>query len=128
MQRRLVDDRPLDESLRRLVSLADRLEIVAPRKEPRRSSRRLPAKFRRLMPLIERYAVSDDVERTEMVAGMSAADRQALIDAVGPLMGDIDVYLMSRTHEESTRLGDLAQLVAELRLDQGENVDSQRET
>ncbi len=79
----------------------------------------IPDNLKALLPLLKKYSVSDDSERSELVEQMSNNRKAALIRTVDPLMSEIEAYLDSGankvfTHEASL-ISDLAELVAELR-------------
>jgi hypothetical protein len=78
----------------------------------------LPADLRALVPLIEVWAVGDDVKRQQLLAAASPEERDRLIRDVGPLLDRIDTYLNSfawdEIPEEAALLGRLAEAVAEL--------------
>ena len=80
----------------------------------------IPDNLKLLLPLLKKYSVSDDSERDELVEQMSNNQKTALIRTVDPLMSEIEAYLDSFvnkvfTHETSL-ISDLAELVAELRI------------
>lgn len=80
----------------------------------------LPIKLRALFPLMDKWAVSDDVERNDLVSSINKMEREALIAVVDPLMGDINDFLESfkdlPLSDEAMRLGNFAELVSELKL------------
>jgi len=115
--------------LERLVEFADRL----PRPRHRISKvsivdglkldpRTLPKHLRHLVPLIEQWAVGDDVERSDKLARAKRRDMKELLRDVGPLLSPIDDYLDSfgseRLPDEALLLGRLAEAVAELQAKQ----------
>ena len=78
----------------------------------------LPGDLRHLETLFSRWAISDDEARQERVARSRGTERAEVRRVVQPLLSRIDDYLDSLEEPLSPcalRLGDLAQLVAELR-------------
>jgi hypothetical protein len=77
----------------------------------------LPPQFKPLIPLIQAWGISDDVERDERREQMSRVVLQALVDEVTPYFGAINSYLDSfgdrPQPEAATALGALAEFVAE---------------
>jgi hypothetical protein len=57
--------------------------------------RRLPEQFRHLVPLIRRWAVGDDVERSDREEAASTEELRQLYGAFLPLFGAIDVWFRS---------------------------------
>ncbi len=55
----------------------------------------VPAHLRDLVPLAEKWGIGDDVERAEFIEQAPAAERQALIDAIGPHQREITAWLDS---------------------------------
>ena len=55
----------------------------------------VPAHLRDLVPLAEKWGIGDDVERAEFVERASAADRQALKEAIAPHQSAITAWLDS---------------------------------
>ena len=79
----------------------------------------IPDNLKVLLPLLKKYSVSDDSERSELIEQMSEKQKTALKRTVEPLMSEIEAYLDSLinkvfTHEDSL-ISALAELVAELR-------------
>jgi len=80
----------------------------------------LPEMFWPLVPLLKKYSVSDDSERDELVEGMKKVQIKKIIESVEPYMNDINMYLDSfkekPLNEEAMLLGNLAELVTELKI------------
>lgn len=85
----------------------------------------LPSEFKRLAPLIRKWGVTDDEERSELIEEASRATLQQLVKSVTPHLSSIDEYLNSFGTEALSRaaiaLGALAEctLEARLRLEKG---------
>jgi hypothetical protein len=113
---------------RDLVSAIDALvDLVSAHKDLFQSqeirfqaSNQLPVKLQVLYPLMDQWAKSDDSDRVQLVASMDKVEREVLIAAVDPLIEDINGFLDSfkdsPLSEEAMRLGNLAELVSELKL------------
>lgn len=56
---------------------------------------RVPESLRHLVPLARQWGIGDDVERMEFIERSSAADRDALADALDPHHADITAWLDS---------------------------------
>ena len=59
------------------------------------SSEVIPQEFRSLLPIAQRWGIGDDVERSELINKATAADKQALFDAVNPYRQQINAWLDS---------------------------------
>ena len=80
------------------------------------SAAALPRELRPLVPLISKWALSDDVERAQKLKRCAESTRQKLTDTVIPLLPVIDKFLDSfgiNPPEEVCVLGDLAQTALE---------------
>jgi hypothetical protein len=79
---------------------------------------RLPPDLRMLAPLVEKWAVGDDVDRGARLEAADPSEVRHLLDTVGPLLSRIDEYLDSfapmEVPEEAALIGRLAEAVAEL--------------
>ena len=113
-------ERDLAKSLDKIIDFVIENNSVF-RKEPKKriNVKNIPENLKPLLPLLKKYSVSDDSERDELVDQMSNSSKTALIDAVDPLMPEIEAYLDSLGHKvfthEASLISDLAELVAELR-------------
>jgi hypothetical protein len=71
-----------------------------------------------LAPLVEKWAVGDDVDRGARLEAADPSEVRHLLDTVGPLLSRIDEYLDSfapmEVPEEAALIGRLAEAVAEL--------------
>jgi hypothetical protein len=119
--------KPARASVAVLSSLADVAERLEASPPAARSGRivdglhlnpdLLPADLRRLVPLIEIWAVGDDVEREQLLKEADRKEVNQLIEVVGPLLGRIDAYLSSFNQdelpEEAALVARLAEAVAE---------------
>jgi hypothetical protein len=81
----------------------------------------IPNNLRPLFPLLKKWSVSDDGEREQLIEETSKRQKKKLISTVEPLMKEINVFLDSfknePLNEEAILLGNLAELVSELKLD-----------
>lgn len=72
--------------------------------------------------MLNKWCIPDDVERTKLMQKTSKKKKQELISIVNPLLPQINVFLDSFGNEplsdEAILLGDLAQLVCELNLEE----------
>jgi hypothetical protein len=79
---------------------------------------RLPPDLRQLVPLVEKWAVGDDVEREALLAAGSPDELRHLVETVSPLSPRINAYLDSfasgEMPEEAAMIGRLAEAVSEL--------------
>jgi hypothetical protein len=95
-------------------------DIFLNRKIQRASQSQLPQKLQSLNSLMDQFAVSDDAERDQLISSMDEVEKEDLIAAVDPLISEIDDYLESFQQlplsEDAIRLGNLAELVTELKL------------
>lgn len=86
--------------------------------------RQLPAEFHSLIPIIAKWAVSDDEERSERLAKASSRTRQKLIATVTPHFKSINHYLDSfgdePLPEHACMLSALAECAAELQVALGD--------
>ena len=96
-----------------LVDLAIKIDIG----EEKSDFKSLPAQFRPLIPLIEKWGLADDSERDDLLDNASSSVIRALIEEVGPYITAIDSYLSSFRGAEpdppATALGALAECVLE---------------
>jgi hypothetical protein len=92
------------------------------RTPPRISKKNIPEKLWPLVPLLKKWAISDDSEREERKEIMGKAAKRKLLNAVTPLMPEINGYLDSfgdrPFSEEAILIGNLAELVSELQLEE----------
>src|SRR5690242_7992360 len=75
-----------------------------------------PDSLRPLVPLLSKWAIDDDEERSRKLKTCAASTRQNLVDAVNPALPAIDVFLNSfgkNPREEVCALGSLAQAALE---------------
>lgn len=75
-----------------------------------------PETLRPLAPLLEKWAIDDDDERSRKLKRCARSTRQKLVDAVVPLLPTIDRFLHSfgaAPPEEACALGSLAQAALE---------------
>jgi hypothetical protein len=75
-----------------------------------------PEALRPLAPLLAKWAIDDDDERSRKVKRCARSARQKLVDAVVPLLPTIDSFLDSfgaNPPEEACALGSLAQAALE---------------
>jgi hypothetical protein len=78
----------------------------------------VPMDLRAALPLLSRWAISDDQTREERIGRARTPSLVALRDAVVPLLGRIDAYIEGfgpTPPKSATRFGDLAQAAIEAR-------------
>jgi hypothetical protein len=78
----------------------------------------VPVALHPALPLLSRWALSDDHDRELRIGKARTRSLVVLRDTVVPLLGDIDAYLVgfgATTPESANRLGDLAQAAIEAR-------------
>jgi hypothetical protein len=108
------------DTLSQMADIAQRLEASPPDTTSDRlvDGQRLPTDIQQLVPLIELWAVGDDVERQGLLEAASPEELEQLVRTVGPLLGRINEYLDSfawdEVPEEAALVGRLAEAVAEL--------------
>jgi hypothetical protein len=76
----------------------------------------LPDSLQPLVPLLAKWAIDDDEERSRKLGRCAASTRQKLVDVVIPLLPALDVFLDSfgvNPPEEACALGSLAQAALE---------------
>jgi hypothetical protein len=97
----------------RMVDLATKVEVP----EEGLNLNLLPAQFHPLIPLIERWALSDDSDRDDLLDAARESILRALIDKVEPYLETIDLYLDSFREEppseQAAALGRLAECALE---------------
>jgi hypothetical protein len=97
----------------RVVDLAGRVEIS----EEKLNLKLLPAQFHPLIPLIERWALADDSDRSDLLSTTPEPILRALIGEVEPYLEVIDSYLDSFREgsptEQAAALGRLAECALE---------------
>jgi hypothetical protein len=112
--------RPLHDLLNALdilYFLADRLPRV---KSEKVDLSKLPVEFHSLVPLIEKFSISDDDLRNDKLKKTPAEEKKKLHQIVKPVLPRINVYLDSFGNnplsEEAALLMHLAEAVAELEM------------
>jgi hypothetical protein len=107
----------VNSAIEKLSFLMDRCEALG---APRVSDfSDLPAQFHNLVPLIERWAESDDADRDALLDEASDSELMDLVSAVDPRFKQINEYLDSfegTPTESATALGTLAECAAEAQL------------
>jgi hypothetical protein len=108
------------EELLSAISILTGLLVRLPRLETESLSlESLPPEFHQLIPLMKRWAVSDDVERHELLARASPQRVKDLVRTVTPYFGAINRYLDSfgdtPLPEHACMLGALAECATEAR-------------
>lgn len=80
----------------------------------------IPERLRILAPLLKKYSIPDDAEREQLIESLSKKKKMQLIESVDPYMSEINNYLSSFEQqplsEEATLIGNLAELVTELKI------------
>jgi hypothetical protein len=82
-------------SLERTIELGVGLLMTAPKEQKLNEFAQMPAQFRALMPLVEKWAVNDDDSRSELIECSSSVELANLIGTVDPFMDSINAYLDS---------------------------------
>lgn len=106
------------EALVRIVEAANDRTVPWLRPDRLREEE-IPVAFRDLAPLIRRWGIGDDTVRSDRITKARTSTLQALWEAVGPRLQDIDVAL-DEAGDNSTgmaRLGRLAEATAEARIE-----------
>jgi hypothetical protein len=84
------------------------------------SSKRIPENLKPLIPFLKKYSISDDSDREQLIEGMKKSEKIKLINSVQPFFDEINSYLDSfkdiPLNEEAMLLGELAELVSELKI------------
>lgn len=84
-----------------------------------------PDALKRVWPLVLRWGVSDDVDRSQLVESAHIDDLRALIDTVAPLYPTINAYLdETGDAEHAVPYGDLAQAALEAEFEIRRRTDS----
>ena len=107
---------PVIESLKLLAKLANELPVDETKPLPLRE---LPDQFRQLIPLVRKWGIGDDADRTERLERASRRQLQALVRRVSPSLEAINAYLDGFTEhipEAATALGSLAEATIEAKL------------
>jgi hypothetical protein len=80
----------------------------------------IPENLKPLFPLLKKWSISDDNLREQLIEGTSENQKRKLINTVYPFMNAINEFLDSfkdqPQSEEAIRIGNLAELVSELKL------------
>ncbi|MBS1663405.1 MAG: hypothetical protein JST68_20350 [Bacteroidetes bacterium] len=101
-------------------SLAQILERHFPQRQEEIDASKIPARLQPLVPFLGEWAISDDQEREEKVGAATKAQLKKLVATVNPLFGEINAWLDSFKKKsmtnEATLVGNLAELVAELKV------------
>jgi hypothetical protein len=109
------DNDRISGAIDRVIELADGVEIA--REEP--SLEGLPPQFHPIIPMLKKWALPDDSERSDLLATAPEAVLRSLIDEVLPYLGEIDKYLESfrggAPTEPAAALGWLAECALEAR-------------
>ncbi|SDK29362.1 hypothetical protein SAMN04487898_107124 [Pedobacter sp. ok626] len=81
-------------------------------------ARNIPKKLRILKPILVKWALSDGIERQQLIEKTSKIQKTKLIKIVNPLMNDINGFLDSFNDkvmsEEAIQIGKLAEFISEL--------------
>jgi hypothetical protein len=107
---------PLIGILQLLAKLANELPADESRPVPLGE---LPSEFRPLIPLIRKWGIGDDADRTERLERASRRQLQTLVRRVSPLFQSINAYLDDCSGNGSyaaAALGSLAQAAVEAKL------------
>ena len=100
----------------RAIDLTEQVQVHPPQLD----LDRLPPQFHPLIPLIEKWGISDDAERDDALKNVPDRALRTLVDEVTPYLDAIDAYLDSfqveGPHEEAAALGRLAECALEAKL------------
>ncbi len=114
------NDREIIPELLLLKKIKKIIEKHFPGSKEEIDTSKIPVIFSDLVPLLDEWAISDDLEREEKLRRLSKSKQKKLVDLVGPKLNAIDDWLNSFKKEpmphEATLIGDLAGLVAELKI------------
>lgn len=105
----------------RLMSFINAVMEVMPHEESGRYNeiKQLPEELQALIPLLPKWAIDDDEERTRKVRRCSPSTRQKLVDTVVPLLPEINQFLDGfgkNPPEAVCALGSLAQAAVEAQM------------
>ncbi|KAA6457278.1 hypothetical protein DYQ86_23420 [Acidobacteria bacterium AB60] len=102
--------------LQKVIDLADAAEIP----EERLDLSLLPAEFHSLIPLIQTWAISDDLDREDALESSSDAELKRVFAEIEPYLPSINSYLdafgAEPPNEQASALETMAELAAEIRL------------
>jgi hypothetical protein len=97
----------------RMIELAEKVEIA----EGEPNLELLPVQFHPIIPMIKKWALADDSERSDLLAATPEAVLRSLTDEVFPYLGAINSYLDSfrggPPTEQAAALGRLAECALE---------------
>jgi hypothetical protein len=79
----------------------------------------LPSKFENLQHFADRFAISDDEQRSDATDSATTAEKRALVEAVAPRLEEIDTWLDTHDDEQDHLLGRLAEATCEVALEVG---------
>jgi len=118
----LKKERDVVSILNDIIDLINANKNIFKRETKRRIlSARVPENLKPLIPLLKKYAVSDDSDREQLKERMTGKEKQKLINTVRPFFNEINAYLDSfkdnPLSEEAMSIGDLAELVSELEIE-----------
>lgn len=112
------DSERLMQAIDQGISLAGQMESN-PAVE-RKDFQKLPSQFHPIIPLLEKWSISDDSDREDLLARFPKPTLKALVDEVSPYFDSINSYLDSFGEEplpaEAAALGRLAECAAEARV------------
>lgn len=117
-----------EPSTDRVITIIDAVIDLMPHERARAEFATLPEELRPLIPLLEKWAIDDDDERSRRLKRCTQVTRQRLVNAVVPLLPAINNFLDSfgaDPPEKACALGSLAQaaLEAQSLLREGTNHD-----
>lgn len=100
------------------IFLTNSSVFTIPHKKHKISSKGVPDTLLPLMPYIVDWSISDDRERSDAIDKMTPNQKKDLVNAVWPLITDINAYLNSFKNkvmpEVAMCIGNLTELVSEL--------------
>ena len=104
----------IDALLTKIVTLANALPFFVDAYD----FSKLPSEFKSLLPLMKKWGLSDDLERTEKLQRMSLLTKKRVVNLVMPYMSKINTYLSSFGNsalpDDAIILGRLAETVSEI--------------
>lgn len=112
--------RPANEVLVIIDALYQLVNNLPKYKEGPVDLKKLPVEFHKLIPLIRKWDVSNDVERNERLTQLSIKEKESLYQKVKPYFHKINQYLDSfgdkPLPEEAISLQNLGEVAAELKI------------
>ena len=109
---------PILDDIIELIETND--SLFAKNTQQRIYKKNIPDNLKSLFPLLKKWSISDDDLREQLVEETSERQKKKLIKSVDPFMNEINKFLDSfedqPLSEEAILMGNLAELVSELKL------------